>query len=1021
LLFSSVARALHSLSTTPRTQVRGHDLQRRAARPLFLEALEERLVLASPPPGLPPIISAIPQEVVSPGGNSQPIGFFVSDPQEESLEVTAAVSGANPVGALSNSDIVLAGFGDSRTVQLFDGEDTIGSATVTLTAFNPITRLKAQTSFTVVVDIAPTLSLPDGTSYSQAYNQFPLTFPVADGSVLNRPVTLSADIGYSLAYNEQQQYQFSGVGYATFGATAYVLHSNQFGPGVGGYYLIRPADGALFAYDGSGSYAHSFSSGAPLATLGANFYTDPTLLLNAQPPVDYATLYNLQQQYQFNGLGYFTAGATAYVLQSSTGNNSDGNPYYLLTSTGALYAYDGSGSYAHSIANGTALASLAASLYSYPAELTNAEASPAIYATLYPLQQQYDLQEFNGSFYYNTYGNDAEWFYSPILNQFGQHWYTLTPDGILRAWEGYSDSSVGAVIATLDTSVYNHPNWLTNATALPDPAETFSVDSSDNLSIYLPNASYTGSFEVTVAASDGLLTTTQTVLVTSTDTAPAITVSQGSTTIPQGGSQTFGHGSFPQTDTVVIGVADGGTLTASASVSSYDLPFTLEQSYQFQGVGYYGFGAAAYVLTADANNSYDNSYYLLSSSGALYAYDGSGSYAQTFADVTPLAMLGSNFYADPTLLLNAQPAVNYTALYNLTQQYQFTGLGYYTFGATAYVLHSNQAGAGFGGYYLLEPDGNLYAYDGSGSYSHTVANSANLIASLDPGVYAQPSLLLNAQAAPSLYSQLYQVELQYDLSGAGYYDFGAPAYVLTAPTDNTNGNPYYLLNTNGNLYEYDGSGSYAHTFADSSNLVATLDPSLYSDPSLLTNAKAPVAPTGVTATLSGGTLTLNAPGSFVGTFQVTVTATDGALTSTLTFQVTSTDTPPVPGTVAPQMVSLANSTLTLTLTSTDADNDPATYTAAAAGYSAAYNLQQQYNFMGLGYFAAPEGVPAYVLTAAGANANGNPYYLLSSTGALYAYDGSGSYAHTFANPTCALREKFRLFSTCRAAKSSVFV
>jgi hypothetical protein len=896
--------------------------------------------------------------------------------------------------------------------------DGIAKATYTLPAGTPAGSYTVQAAYSggggflasppatnaFIVDAGPSLAPINGTNMiTLSRGRLTDSVPLDVMSSSSLPLTYTTSkVGDNPIFDLQQKYQFQAIGYLTYGATAYVLHSNQAGPGIGGYYLIRPSDGALFAYDGSGSYAHTFANDTPLATLGANVYTDPTLLLNAQPPVDYTTLYNLQQQYQFNGLGYFTYGAAAYVLQSTTGNNSDGNPYYLLSSTGALYAYDGSGSYAHSISNGTALANLGANLYSYPAEFTNAEAPSAIYATLYPIQQQYDLQELNGSFYFNTYGNQAEWFYSPILNQFGQHWYTLTlqtvsdaQQAVLTAWEGYQDSEIGTVVATLDPSVYSHPTWLTDATALPDPAVTTSVDSSDSLSITLPNASYIGSFKVTVSVSDGLLSATQTVLVTSTDTTPVITVAQGNTAIPQGGSQTFTAGSFPQTDTVTTSNVDGGTLTASASVSSYDLPFTLEQQYQFKGLSYYSVGAAAYVLTADADNSYGNPYYLLSSSGALYPYDGSGSYAHTFANVTPLATLGANYYADPTLLLNAQPAVDYTALYNLMQQYQFTGLGTYTFGATAYVLHSNQAGPGFEGYYLLEPDGDLYAYDGSGSYAHTIANSANLVTTLDPSIYAEPSLLLNAQAAPGLYPQLYQIETQYDFKDVGYYIYGAPAYVLSAASNNANGNPYYLLNSNGDLYAYDGSGSYAHTFANSANLVATLDPSVYSNPSLLTNATAPVAATGVTATLTNGSLTLNAPASFVGTFQVTVTATDGIQTSTQTFQVTSTDSAPDLSPIAAQTASQSSSPLQLTLSATPANNGPVTYTATVAGYSAEYSLQQQYQFQGLGYVTA--GATAYVLTINGLNANGNPYYLLSSTGGLYAYDGSGSYAHTFAN------------------------
>jgi hypothetical protein len=977
--------------------------QRRATRTLQLEALEDRLALCcyvNPNP----VILPIPQQAVAPGSSGSPIALIISDPAGDpgSVVVTAAVTAANPIGTLNNFDVLVGSNGSGPTVQIFDPENIIGTATVTLTAYDECTGLSGQTSFPVVVDSAPSLILPNGTSFSQPHTQFPITFPVVGGSSVNAPVTVTGVSDYSLLFSLQQQYGFTGIGYGSAGPTAYVLQSNVPGPGVSGYYLIRPTDGALFPYDGSGNY-DSILSGAPLAVLGANVFTDPNLLLNAQPPVDYTALHALQQQYQFTGLGYLTADTTDYVFQSATGNNSFGNPYYLLTPTGGLYAYDGSGSYAHSISNGTAIANLDPNIYSYPSELTNAEASPAIYDTLSSVQQQYDLQECQGSFYVNTYGNQAEWFYSPILNQFGQNWYTLTlqtinntQEAVLTAWNGYQNSESGAVVATLDPSVYSNPQWLINATALPEPSVTQSVNNSGTLTVGLPNSNFVGTFRVMVTASDGLLSTTQYVTVTATDTAPAITVSNNGSTIPQGGNQSFPAGSFPQTDTVAVTDAGGGTLTSTASVSTYDPAFTLEQRYQFQGLGDMTFGAPAYVLNANSNNSYGNNYFLLSPTGGVYPYDGSGSYAHTFANVAPLANLGSIYFDDPSLLFNAQPAVNYSQLYNLQLQYGFQALGVLTADATADVLQAD-ANNSFGNpYYLLSPAGGLYAYDGSGSYAHTFAN-VTPIATLDPSVYANPALLTGALASPGLYSQLLAVEQQYDLTGIAYLVAGSPAYVLSSPINNANGNPYYLLNTNGNLYAYDGSGSYTQTFSNSANVVATLDPSIYGNPTLLTSAKSPVVATGVRASLVNGTLTLNAPSTFVGTFQVTVTATDGSLSSSQTFSVSSTDTPALPNSIAPLTISRTNPVVMLTLSSTGSQGKTVTYSATGEAYSPEYTLEQDYRFQGLGRVTTADGVTAYMLQVAGLNANGNPYYLLSNTGGLYAYDGSGSFSHTIAN------------------------
>jgi len=78
----------------------------------------------------------------------------------------------------------------------------------------------------------------------------------------------------------------------------------------------------------------------------------------------------------------------------------------------------------------------------------------------------------------------------------------------------------------------------------------------------------------------------------------------------------------------------------------------------------------------------------------------------------------------------------------------------------------------------------------------------------------------------------------------------------------------------------------------------------------------------------------------IGTFLVTVIATDGALSTTQTFEVSSIDTVPVPTSIPAQTASKSGSPLQITLSATDAENDSVTYTAKAAGYSAAANLQR---------------------------------------------------------------------------------
>jgi hypothetical protein len=881
-----------------------------------------------------------------------------------------------------------------------------GLYTVRVSYGGSLNYLPSETTGQVGVDAPPVLSpiTQDGT-LSLPFNQFPYTVPVTATSVLGYPLSYSASVtGDNPIFDLEQKYQFQGLGYMTAGATAYVLKASANNAAGNPYYLLK-SDGGLYAYDGSGSYAHTFATNTAFVTnLDPNTYADPTLLLGALAPVNYTALYSLEQQYQFTAVGYATAyGLTAYVLHSNkSGPGYEG--YYFLRDDGVLFAWNGAANFEVGIYinNYLPFATLDSEVFTYPDELLDATAGPALYTQLNALKLQYDLQDQGSQFIANPANYQAQWLYSPILNQFGQHWYSLTTDtsgtqAVLTAWMGYGDPTNGTALATLDPALFNHPQWLTEAAAPPEPAVSASVDGSGNLSIALPNATYTGSFKVTLSVSDGQMTSSESLLVTSTDTPPTISVDQDSNPIPQGASLTVGHGQLPLT--VNVGTGGPGD-TVTAAVSPYSLPFALQQHYQFRGLGYMTAGATAYVLRASSPNGFGNPYYLLKSDGDLYAYDGSGSYFHTFATGTPLANLGANSYFDPSLLTAAQPAVDYTSLYNLQQQYQFTGLGYFTTDATAYVLHSNQPGPGVAGFYLLRADGTLFPYDGSDSYAFSFVDTTP-IASLGAALYADPAALLAANAAPALYPQLLHVEQQYDLQeAAGSFHtglFGNAAKWLYSPAPNAFGQHWYTLvpsadGSSASLYAWDGGTSSVPANAQP---LAVVDGSVYANPALLLNAKAPLAPVGVTASLSGGVLTINGPASFVGTFEVTVTATDGVLSSSQSFLVTTTDTPPVLNPLPDQSVAQSGGPLQVTLGSTDAEGDAVTYSAQVAAYNPAYNLQQIYHFTGLGQFTIG-GVTAYVLHSDVLGGVGG-YYLLRPDGSVYAYDGSGTFDHTFAN------------------------
>jgi len=86
---------------------------------------------------------------------------------------------------------------------------------------------------------------------------------------------------------------------------------------------------------------------------------------------------------------------------------------------------------------------------------------------------------------------------------------------------------------------------------------------------------------------------------------------------------------------------------------------------------------------------------------------------------------------------------------------------------------------------------------------------------------------------------------------------------------------WYLLFSNGDLYRWGGS-------VPESTFVASLGAAVYLNPALLWNAS---AGTNVAASVNGSSLSLTPQSDFFGTFQVTVTASDGFATTSQTFTV----------------------------------------------------------------------------------------------------------------------------------------
>ncbi|HEG43923.1 MAG TPA: hypothetical protein ENH94_07745 [Phycisphaerales bacterium] len=127
---------------------------------------------------------------------------------------------------------------------------------------------------------------------------------------------------------------------------------------------------------------------------------------------------------------------------------------------------------------------------------------------------------------------------------------------------------------------------------------------------------------------------------------------------------------------------------------------------------------------------------------------------------------------------------------------------------------------------------------------------------------------------------------------------------------------YYYILPSGQVFQYGGG------------LVGQVDPSYNANPQLLIDQQ-PVATPAVQFTTASGQLTIDPPVDFEGTFQVNVSASDGAAEISGSFLVTVNNTAPVIGPIDDQTVPHNDLPLSVTLgPTTDADGDDVTYTAS---------------------------------------------------------------------------------------------
>ncbi len=306
-----------------------------------------------------------------------------------------------------------------------------------------------------------------------------------------------------------------------------------------------------------------------------------------------------------------------------------------------------------------------------------------------------------------------------------------------------------------------------------------------------------------------------------------------------------------------------------------------------------------------------------------------------------------------------------------------------------YLLSANGSNKAGGGWYVLMPTGNLYAWNGS--MASTLASTP--VAVTAPSVWYNPSLLTANTGAPIVTAgtnPLYDLKIQLGLVTPSNPAYNGERgedeeYLLSTNGSNPAGGGWYVLMPDDKLYAWDGSIA-----AD--QLVADLNPygNVYANPGLLTNAALPTA-VGVAATTNsavGGSLTLTPAAGFDRAVGVTVTANDDHTIDSQSFTFEVNDTAPnVPG-VDPITVSRGGSPSTIKLAASG--SGALTYSVSVTGFNPLYDLQQQLGLtqsdLTQAFNARGQG-EKYFQSTNGSNAANGGYYVLMPTDKLYAWDG----------------------------------
>jgi hypothetical protein len=718
--------------------------------------------------------------------------------------------------------------------------------------------------------------------------------------------------------------------------------------------------------------------------------------------------------------GLFGAGVD--WLLSSNGSNTAHNGWYHLFPDGTLRAWNGS-SDPKAIASEPVLATLDPSYYVNPviqfglATLADATAK----ATATRIVNQYDLiyngtsNQGHGLYYQDLFGVD--WLFSANgSNAANGGWYQLFPDGTLRAWNGSSNVSSEAVLGQVSPMLYQDPDLLVSlpyaksaynteqTLALTGPISNFQNAYGQNeiwfKSANGTNAAHGGYYQL---LPDGTLHPWNGVVGTNISTESTFDTLGTGTARPDS--------SYWYNPSLLVNAlpAAGPPSGVNATITS---PTNAGANVQINGYQSYAGTFGVRVDVTDGSHTITQSFLvkvtdtpqtlsLTSLNGTPTTPPVVPTETVVHTNVTGSALFGASD-ADTPQRTPVPSAQAVTGAYAVDEALGLITKGDYApnlFGYNAKWLFSTK---GFNssnlGWYNLFSDGTIRPW--SGSSDPATISKQPIVATLDASLWSNPDLLATGDAAQAAWNLVKMI----DLTGMGSYTnaYGFDEkWLQSANGSNAAHGGWYQITPDGVVHQWDGGKDITRE-----PVVGTVNGSYWYNPNLLTSlfgAPQPAQPpSGITPTVGGTagapTVTLSGSTSFLGTFGISTTFSDGPSSATADFLVQTIKAPLTLANPGTQPVHLsASPALQVTLTGSDPERPAATLTYQAAVFSSMLDAQAFAVTQALGLTFAGSSLPnslganeKWLKSSNGNNAAHDGWYVLLPNGDLRLYDGTAS-------------------------------